>query len=342
MLFFVTAFPGRFGEWCAAVTKGLSERALGSSVEVIRAETLDQISSGLIGRRAAQAIVMSRQPAGLLRKSLVEADRNFVVAIDDPRSSLAQIVDEEGIELAAGIRAMAGTCAAFETLGAARGALLLDATRDSDDPIASATAIAIHLQLCVDDSIVTDVVRELAGVGVTPIQGNATGWWEALDANSRSILLGAISPYYRAGDSSREEAPIQWAPELFFHGDVDGRAATGPIDITGRPRCLFRGPDIPLPAGQWSLSLELIVSPEATENEFAIHVSGCEPEQHRVVRPPRDGTFAGTINLVVPETAERPISIHASSQRAAFDGTITLVGATLRSQTSLADPPLLG
>src|SRR5258708_30984545 len=105
MLWFVTGLPGRFTEWCDAVVVRLAERALGPTA-VLRADTRDQLSRGLIRSGASRAVIASRQPSGRLRAALVEAGRKFIVATDDPRIGLGQIVVGDEVELLAGIRAM--------------------------------------------------------------------------------------------------------------------------------------------------------------------------------------------------------------------------------------------
>src|SRR5258707_15838576 len=129
MLVFVAGLAGRFREWCDAVVARLAERALGPTA-VLRADTLDQISRSVIGGGASRAVVASRQPSGRLRAALVEAGRRFIVAIDDPRICLGQIVAGDGVELLAGIRTMAGACAAVEKFASAAGALRLRAESD--------------------------------------------------------------------------------------------------------------------------------------------------------------------------------------------------------------------
>src|SRR5258708_2911720 len=146
MLLFVAGLPGRFTEWCDAVVVRLAEGALGPT-GVLRADTLDQISRNLICGRASPAGITSRQPSGRLRGALVEAGRKFVVAIDDPRIGLEQIVAGDGIELLAAVRAMAGACAVVERLAATPGALAVRADLAGGAPEATAEAIADHLEL---------------------------------------------------------------------------------------------------------------------------------------------------------------------------------------------------
>jgi hypothetical protein len=86
-----------------------------------------------------------------------------------------------------------------------------------------------------------------------------------------------------------------------------------------------------LPPGSWSLSLSALFSPEASEHEF-----GAEVWAERVLAQgmlvPREGSAAVTLDFALDEATERPLEIRLSSRRAAFDGAIIGVVATLVQQ----------
>jgi hypothetical protein len=83
-----------------------------------------------------------------------------------------------------------------------------------------------------------------------------------------------------------------------------------------------------LPAGAWSLSLSALFSPEAAEHEF-----GAEVWAERVLAQgtlqPREGSAALTLDFALDEATEQPLAIRLTSRRAAFDGAIIGVTATL-------------
>src|SRR6266849_2629208 len=100
MVLFVFGLPGRFSEWCEAVVAGLAAHALGPT-ERLHADTLEQLALGAMRSSAARAVVGSHQPGGALRRALVEAGQHFIVALDDPGATLAELALERGIGLAA-------------------------------------------------------------------------------------------------------------------------------------------------------------------------------------------------------------------------------------------------
>src|SRR5713226_4377120 len=134
MFLFVFGLPGRFSEWCEAVVAGLAERALGPT-EQLHADTLEQLALGVMRLGVAQAVVGSHQPGGALRRALVEAGQRFVVALDDPGATLAELALEPGTGLAAATRAVASSCGALIGMRSAPGALVLRHDRDPPSPI---------------------------------------------------------------------------------------------------------------------------------------------------------------------------------------------------------------
>lgn len=330
MLFFVAGLPGRFAEWCDAVTARLAETVQGPT-QILHANTLDEISRSLLRAGPSQAVLASRQPGGRLRTALIAAQQRFIVALDDPRVALSQIVGGDSNNVAAAIRAVAGSCAGVAGYVAAPGALLLYAESASHDAEATASAIADHFQLSVKNAAVAEIVRDLADSGITPERRDAIEAWETLDDTAKGVAIGALGPFVNSfvvGDLQ----PIQWAPDLFSQGDRPAEPASGSVDITGRARCLVHGPHIMLPPGCWSLALELVFSPGAAEYEFAVEVSAGAALAHRLIRPQRGGGLETNIEFVVDEGGEHPIDIRLSSQRAAFDGTVRLAKATLIPQ----------
>jgi hypothetical protein len=330
MLFLVAGLPGRFVEWCAAVTARLVETMLGPA-QIVRANTLDEISRSLLLPGPPHAILASHQPGGRVRTALIAARRRFLVALDDPRISLRQVVASERVTIAHAIGAVAGSCAGVAAYVSASGALALDAEAASRDPEATAAAIAEHFQLGVSNASVAEIVRQLQHRGITAERDDALEWWANLDDETKRLATGAFGPFVNSFLVEKRQ-PIRWAPDLFFRGDQAGEPASSSIDITGRARCLMHGPRIMVLPGHWLLVLELVFSLEATDNEFAVEISAGNRLEFRLIHPQHSGLWETRIDFVVDEAGEHPIDIRLSSQRAAFDGTVRLEGATLVPQ----------
>jgi len=334
MLEFVIGLPGPFGRWCAEVVTRLVEPA--GPVPVIHANTLDQVSLGLIKLGISQAVISSAEPGGRLRATLSTAGRPFILSTEDPRAVFCHLV-AEGASLREAIRKVASSCAAVIGCIGAPGALALRADSHARDPLAAAAAIASHLDLPRSESEIAQIVDGLGSDGILAAPWDWESLWSGQDEAARAAAIGALGPYAQVFDGNAIE-PLHWAPFLFTIGDEAAQPLLGPIDITGRARCLFCGPNILVPAGSWSLLLELALSPEAAEHEYLIEISGCTEAPAIQVRPPRAGHLEGRVDFLVDETSDDPISIRFLSGRAAFDGTLSLVGATVVPRHEITDP----
>ena len=149
MLFFVMGVPGAFTDWCETAVMRLTERLYGP-IELVRADTLAQLALNAIGSGASQAVVSTCQPGGGMCAALLESRRNFIVALDDPRTALLDLVLDRDIELADAVQAVASASGALGRCTAAPEALILHRDRDWLDPTATAAAIAHHLRIGID------------------------------------------------------------------------------------------------------------------------------------------------------------------------------------------------
>jgi hypothetical protein len=329
MLFFVFGLPGGFATWCEQVVAALVRRA-GGGGGLIRGDTLEQIAAGAIATEASQGVVSSRQPGGRLRAALLDTGAPFVVALDDPRTALIDLVLGRGVALPDAVQQLASSCAALRGLVSRPGALTLDGGGEIPADADMITRVARHLRLDVDDAEIAELADALTPPSAAENELDAIAWWNGLELEEQELALGALGPFI---DSPANGAPfsVSWGRELFFLGDRPRERATGPIDITGRARCLLQGPHIVLPAGTWSLSLSALFSAAAAEHEFSAEVWAERVLAQGTLRP-REGSAAVTLEFALDEAAEQPLAIRLSSQRAAFDGVIIGVAVTLVQQ----------
>lgn len=327
MLFFVFGLSGRFSQWCETVVAELASRA-GGTAAVICADTLEQIAIEAIRTGASHAVVSSRQPGGRLRAALVEQRCNFVVALDAPQRALLDLALDQQIELAAAVQQLASGCATLRGFAAAPGALTLHGDRDLPWAAGTIAAIARHLRIAIDESAIAELADRLAASGPARAEHDAAAWWNRLDVTEQELAIGALMPFV---DDRAHGGPLSvtWAHDLFFLGDRPQERASGPIDITGRARCLLHGPHIMLPPGSWSLSLTALFSREAAEHEFLVEVGADRPLASAMIQPQPEGSAEVALDFVLDDAIERPIAIRVHSQRAAFDGAIVVVRATL-------------
>jgi hypothetical protein len=327
MLYFVIGLPGRFTEWCDAATAAVARRALGAT-ELVRADTLEEISLAMIGSGAARAVVASRQPGGRLRSALVAAGRTFLVTVEDPWTALAEAVHRQAGDVAAAAQLVASSCAGITRYVASPGALALFRDRDAGDPAGLVRAIAHHLGLGIGEPEITQIIADLAASGQTLEPVDGVPRWDRFRAEELRVVRGVLDPFvnYLVNGAL---PPITWERELFFLGDRPSERATGVIDVTGRARCLLHGPHIMLPPGSWSLSLKLFFSAAAAEYDFLAEVLADRLIASCVIRPQAEGVLELNLAFAVEVTTDHPIAIRLSTQRAAFDGTVVVLGASL-------------
>ncbi|HLY46410.1 MAG TPA: hypothetical protein VKQ73_12575 [Stellaceae bacterium] len=326
MFFFVFGLPGRFAQWCDALTVELAGLALGPN-GLSHAETLDQLALNALTTGASQGVVAARQPGGKLRAALGHDRRDLIVALDDPRPALVDLVLGQGVGLAAATQMVASSCGALWDWAAMPGALILHADRDAPQPAATAAAIARHLRIAVDDAALTGILRDLACASPVRPPHDTSQWWNALQPAEQQMVIGALEPY--VADEDRELSAIIWTRELFFLADRPTERVAGPVDITGRARGLLEGPHIMLPPGAWSLSLSALLSRGAVEHEFLVEIAADRPLAAGALRPQRDGRAQIRLDFVLDALTERPLAIRLSSTRAAFDGAILIDRVTL-------------
>jgi hypothetical protein len=327
MLYFVIGLPGRFTEWCDAVTGEIARRALGPT-ELVRADRLEEISLWMIRTGASRGVVASRQPGGRLRSALVQSGRTFLVVVEDPRTALAEAVQLQGKDVATAAQLVASSCAGITRYVSSPGALALFRDRDGSNLLSTARAIARHLALDVSDADLVEIISDLATAGLTFERSDGAVQWDGLGVEEQRVVGGALGPfvtYLATGDLP----PIIWEPELFFLADRPGERATGLIDVTGRARRLLDGPHIMLPPGSWSLSLKLLFSRETTEHDFLLEVVADRQVASRTIRPQAEDLFEVDLAFTLEPTTDHPMAIRLSTQRAAFDGTVAVVGAIL-------------
>ncbi len=200
-----------------------------------------------------------------------------------------------------------------------------------------AAAVARHLQLDVSDGEIAEIVGRLDSEGSRILDpSEIAAWWESLDPGERAIASGALSPYLEHS-TGLALSPITWAPELFFTGDRLEAPLAGGVDITGRARCLLRGPNIMLPPGVWSITLLVDVSPEAAEHSFVVEATAGATLTRTVIRPAGAGIIETELTLMLDDLPDRPLELLLSNERPAFGGHLTLLRVTLTPQPPAPD-----
>ena len=242
MLIFLLGLPNQFTQWCEALIAKLAERASRSLLRS-SAGSSEELLQVMIEHPSQHIFVSQRQPGNWLHRILAATNGRCVVALADPRVCVAELAAGPDSNLIEIIRAVASSCATLTSYLSLPGSLVLRAEEHSLDPIATARRIADHLQLPSADEDILAVLDT-----ISPLDPDAVvtvAWENRFDAPELALINGALAGYgeYFTGTPLGN---LVWAPNLFIVGDTHQRL-TGPIDITGRSRCLIYGPYIRLP-----------------------------------------------------------------------------------------------
>src|SRR5437762_14016952 len=202
MILFSVSLPGRFGDWCDHVIARLAETALGSVVST-GANTAEELATVLIDTEGRHFYVGSRHPSRWLRDKLAAANKKFVIAVDDPRHAVNDLIFRQQLALPEAARRVASSCAAMSRYVALPGALVVSGERDWPRQAATIAAIADHLGLSVGDADIEKLAADLDAAGLGPHGDAEEGWLAALPEASIAVIEGAVSSYaaYFHGDS---------------------------------------------------------------------------------------------------------------------------------------------
>jgi hypothetical protein len=325
MIVFSVSLPGSYGDWCYAAIERLAASVLGSLVS-IEANTAEELASEVIKTEGQHFYVSARQPNRWLRENLSASNKKFVVAIDDPRHAVNDLITQHNLEPAEATRRVASSCVAISRYVALPGALVITAEHDWLDPVATIGALASHFGLAADPSNIEQIAADLAAVGLRPRIDGEPSWSAHLDEDATAMINGAVGVYRQfLGGGSLDQ--ITWAREL-FHGEgvpIVPRV----IEITGKPRCLIYGPYIALPPGDWTADLILAFSEDAIDTSFKIDVFAGSVLHIESIKPIRPGVHMISFSFLIEEANENLVEIRVYTESGEIFGQIALGHAIL-------------
>jgi hypothetical protein len=327
MLMFLLGLPNQFTQWCEALIVSLAERASGSLL-CSTAGSSEGLLQAMIERSSQHILVSQQQPGSWLHRTLAAANGRCVVALADPRACVAQLATGPGSTLIDVVSGVANSCATLTSYLSLPGALVLRAEEHAFDAVATARRIADHLQLPSADE---DIFKALdTALPLDPTAVATVAWGDRFDASELVLINGALAGYadYFTGGPLGN---LVWAPGLFFVGDTHQRV-TGPIDITGRSRCLIFGPYIRLPAGRWNADVAVAFADLGGSKDFIIDVATPVQLNAISINVINQGGVQTSLPFVLDPANESAVEVRVSINSAAFEGRLALGAVTLRPQ----------
>ena len=335
MIFFSIGLPGRFAEWCDLLVSRLAEEALGPT-HLIAENNLEEIGLAVVKSQGEHLVIGARQPTAGLLGALATMACGFIVALDDPRAALQNLVLRYGIEWTTATRATASSCASILAYSLLPQALVLRAHEDARDPTATAMAIAGCFGLELDAAKIAACAASLPELSAGGTETGVEAWWNRINPRDREIAAGALMGYveYFSGQGLGE---IVWSRELFLIGDDPQQSAGGVIDLAGEVRNLLFGPYIALPPGVWSSAVSLAVSKDAAGMSFSIEIIAgprCIPLAHATTAPDDQGLCQATLGFTVDSTTDQPIAFRIVNLHSASGGRLVLGEVALTARTA--------
>jgi len=320
VIFFSVGLPGRFAGWCDGVIVRLAE-TLGGTVATnlwpsldemlslgAQGSLLDYIALTLISNPTAHLVIGSRRPEEGLHDALLKTGARFVVALDDPRVAVTDLVAEIDLGLASATRAVANSCSFLMQYIAAPGALTIDADRARADAGGTVLAIARHLDIPIGVAEATAIVDDLAAAGLSPNRLDDDEIWQRIPNAGRKLVGGALAAY-RDFFSGGAIGQIVWSRDLFALV-ADPSQKTEIVDVSGGARCLIHGGYIHLSPGSWSARVILGFSQEAVGHIFQFIAYMADRELASTsFQPEADGIRAAEINFSLGEAAGKGVDL---------------------------------
>jgi hypothetical protein len=322
MIFFCLGLPGRFAEWCDDVIARLAQSIGGnvavqtwpSSDEMLGFQSLpsalDEVAIKLIREAPAHLVMGARQPDERLRAVLAAGDARFIVALDDPRLAVTEMMARTGAELGMIIRAVANCCPLMMHFASLPGALRVHADRARADIGGTVFTIAHHIAPDLSDVQIARIVDDIAASELTHafVAGEQSS--TTFSGQGYRVVDGALSGYAEQFSGGGGGGQIVWRRELFVLYAEDFQRPTGVINIAGPPRALIYGPYIQLPPGRWMARIVLGVSPDAAGNIFLVEAfADTRQLDHTLLVPAKGGVYAADLEFSMDEASARSLEI---------------------------------
>lgn len=318
-LFFSVGFPDHFTALCEYAAFHLAQRIHGDTA-LIAADTTEQLASRMIGVEASSIMAVVRRPNPRLQQLLIRDGKSCVLALGNPWSLVADMVDTQKLDLTEAVRSAANSAASIFYCAKAKDALILTDGLESS-PLEIAAAIDGHFGFHLEQAEIAAVADALpkrdAGRDIK-------SWRQTLDAEADALIGGVLDGYsgYAATGRVRE---IDWDRSLFFIGDGQAERATRAVDIAGPSRCLFYGPYIALPPGSWIAYIPLVCSRETAGMELVAEVaSGNSVLSRTRLTLDHAGMSEAVLDFALGEAMENAVEIRIFTARAALGGRIGL------------------
>jgi len=314
----------RFAEWCDQILLAEARFAFGSA-EYHTAATAAQLITTLAASRAQCHVVACRVIEWDLLQALLAAGCPLLVPLDAAKSCVLQQAHDFNTSIAETARQVASILSACSEVMEKPEALILRSSA-KPDALQIASEINEHFRFGLGAEQIDEIARSL---DPGRLDERHLIDLQNISPSEKRLLDGAVSPY----DDVSRPGKLNWERGLFYLLE-DGLAepAARAIDLTGRPRMLFYGPYIAIPAGSWNAEIFVGVSQDGLGTPISIELyerGGGELARARIV-PDKAGVCR--VDLAVKQSnSASPLELRIRLESSAFDGKIAIGYVQLNS-----------
>jgi hypothetical protein len=169
---------------------------------------------------------------------------------------------------------------------------------------------------------VNDYVKHLL-----PVVHLASNYLKGLPEEQRQIVQ-SLTEQYSSIMSGKSLSSVSWPSRLFMDWDNSGMFLERTIDLTGPARFIICGPYLHLPAGSWSVEVQIEVRDCISENALGVDVFSGDILCAVSMRLFPEGAYAFDMEF---ETVDPllPVELRFQLLRGAIEGELRLLGVRL-------------
>ncbi len=304
-----------------------------SSVPIIYLDDDQSTNALLVDVPVGPCLIVSHYPRTNLIEYLAAEAWPVFLAIDDPRRCTIQHLQAGYSDFFDATRAVTKSLA---LLAAAAG--LVDRVILFHRHLEQKADIFIELlarsifKIAADDALrmTTDLVTNAEG----SICDNATALFRPAGLSDPELTADEEQQieWVTAGILKKiagmQGAKTTWPYSFFSEGDFQKSPPAMIQDMLGRARCLFFGPHLYLPQGQWQGEVRIGLSNEVVDTHIRVEVSAQRVIADFVTRATRGGLFAVPIRFEVQD-ARMAIEVRIFIDRGEIEGRLGLQSVLL-------------
>lgn len=329
MICFSLGIPGKFSTWCARLLFQVMERSAPTVTSMVTTGAVDTAALMLIRSNVSHLVMSVDEPDAELLALLIETGAPFLLALDDPRTVIADYWTQGHTNVTSATRCTANLCPMLLNCRLLPGVLVLTAQEVLANSTDAVLKLARHFGVALSPEEAGAILSLLDREGHVAHSGNGI---DTIPTVARRMVEGALASY-AAAFTGAVLGEIMWTRELFAAANDPSGYPQGPIGLrdTHNGRCLIYGPYIRLPAGTWIARVFIGFSSEAIGQTIYLDAY-CKSSGQLALSKlnlARGDGLVGELHFSLSEGKTDPIEIRIMVSRDSAPGQLTFSHAVL-------------